>query len=112
MKKYADFAVSQTLELLSIDSPSGYTAAAAEWVCGAFRVLGFEAHLTKKGGVIADLGGVDISALEAFSRLMQDADWARAFWSDFVMMLLFSAIGLVFQAIALSKSVKRPTGIN
>ncbi len=59
MKKYADFAVSQTLELLSIDSPSGYTAAAAEWVCGAFRVLGFEAHLTKKGGVIADLGGVD-----------------------------------------------------
>lgn len=59
MKKYADFAVSQTLELLSIDSPSGYTAAAAEWVCGAFRALGFEAHLTNKGGVIADLGGVD-----------------------------------------------------
>ena len=63
-------------------------------------------------GMGAAEAGVDISALEAFSLLMQDADWARAFWSDFVMMLLFSAIGVVFQAIALSKSVKRPTGIN
>lgn len=63
-------------------------------------------------GMVAAEAGVDISTLEAFSLLMQDAEWARAFWSDFVMMLLFSAIGVVFQTIALAKSVKRPTGIN
>ena len=46
MKKYADFAVWQTLELLSFDCPSGFTGAAADWVCGAFRVLGFEGLLS------------------------------------------------------------------
>ncbi len=58
-RKYADFAWQQTQELLAIDSPSGYTADAAAWVRDAFEGLGCPAHITVKGGVIADLGGKD-----------------------------------------------------
>ena len=54
---YANYAWEQTAALLAIDSPSGYTAKAAEWVREAFESLGFAAHITTKGGVIADLGG-------------------------------------------------------
>ena len=57
--KYADFAWEQTVSLLAIDSPSGYTRAAAEWVKQAFEQLGFTATITVKGGVIIDLGGKD-----------------------------------------------------
>ena len=58
-KTYADYAWQQTAALLAIDSPSGYTAKAAVWVKEAFEALGFAAHITTKGGVIADLGGED-----------------------------------------------------
>ena len=58
-KLYADFAWEQAAELLAIDSPTGYTNAAAAWVKNAFEALGFKAFITTKGGVIADLGGKD-----------------------------------------------------
>lgn len=57
--RYADFAWEQTAALLAVDSPSGYTEKAALWVKKAFEDLGFAAHITTKGGVIADLGGED-----------------------------------------------------
>ena len=57
--KYADYAWEQTSALLAIDSPSGYTRKAAEWVREAFEKLGFRAEITVKGGVIIDLGGKD-----------------------------------------------------
>ena len=56
-RMYAEYAWEKTETLLSIDSPSGYTAKAALWVKEAFEKLGFEAVITTKGGVIADLGG-------------------------------------------------------
>ena len=56
---YADLAWDMTAQLLAIDSPSGYTHRAAQWVAQAFRDMGFEAKLTAKGGVLADLGGTD-----------------------------------------------------
>ena len=58
-KRYADFAWEQAADLLAIDSPTGYTKAAALWVKEAFEKLGFSARITTKGGVIADLGGMD-----------------------------------------------------
>ena len=58
-KNYADYAWEQTAALLAIDSPTGYTAAAAAWVRDAFAVLGFYAKITTKGGVLVDLGGED-----------------------------------------------------
>lgn len=58
-RTYADFAVEKTVELLAIDSPSGYTDAAAEWVRDTFASLGYDAKITTKGGVLIDLGGTD-----------------------------------------------------
>ena len=60
-KTYADFAWEQTAQLLSIDSPTGFTKYAAAWVKGAFEVLGFPATITTKGGVLVDLGGEDVN---------------------------------------------------
>ena len=54
---YADYAWEQTAALLAIDSPSGFTAKAAQWVKEAFENLGFSAEITRKGGVLIDLGG-------------------------------------------------------
>ncbi len=56
-KSYADFAWEQTAQLLSIDSPTGFTKYAAAWVKSVFEVLGFPATITTKGGVLVDLGG-------------------------------------------------------
>ena len=58
-QKYVDFAVEETMALLAIDSPSGYTEQAARACLHEFQALGFEAWLTGKGGVVADLGGAD-----------------------------------------------------
>ena len=58
-RKYADFSWEQTASLLAVDSPTGYTDKAAAWVKAAFEALGFPAHITAKGGVLADLGGED-----------------------------------------------------
>ena len=58
---YADYAWEQTQALLAIDSPSGYTDAAAQWVKNNFEKLGFSAQITTKGGVLIDLGGENIN---------------------------------------------------
>ena len=58
-RSYADHSWEQASRLLSIDSPSGFTAKAAEFVKAAFEEMGFSACFTKKGGVLADLGGAD-----------------------------------------------------
>ena len=58
-RMYAEYAWEKTETLLSIDSPSGFTEKAASWVRDAFAALGFNAHITAKGGVLVDLGGED-----------------------------------------------------
>jgi len=58
-RSYADYSWEQAANLLAIDSPSGFTARAAEWVKEAFESLGFPAKITVKGGVVIDLGGED-----------------------------------------------------
>ena len=57
MENYVDFAVQKAVELLAIDSPTGYTAEAEEFVLREFRALGFAAERTAKGGILIDLGG-------------------------------------------------------
>ena len=54
---YAEFAWEQTEKLLAIDSPTGFTEKAADFVKNAFEKLGFSAKLTEKGGVLVNLGG-------------------------------------------------------
>ena len=59
MRNYVDYSVNKAVELLNIDSPTGYTEKAAEWVRDEFAALGFKAQITVKGGVIVALGGKD-----------------------------------------------------
>ena len=58
-KTYAEYATEKAVSLLAIDSPTGYTGAAAEWVKAEFAALGYPAEITTKGGVLVDLGGID-----------------------------------------------------
>lgn len=57
MIKYTEFAVEKTCELLAIDSPTGFTDGAVRYVKDEFEALGFKATVTRKGGVLVDLGG-------------------------------------------------------
>ncbi len=59
MESYVSFAVEKTMELLAIDSPTGYTTEAEAYVLKEFSALGFEAKRTTKGGILIDLGGAD-----------------------------------------------------
>ena len=43
---YARYAVEKAVQLLAIDSPTGFTDKAAEWVQEAFTSLGFAAQKT------------------------------------------------------------------
>lgn len=54
---YIDYAVEKTLQLLEVDSPTGYTDNVASSLMEEFSSLGFEVRKTNKGGVIVDLGG-------------------------------------------------------
>ena len=67
-QKYVDYAVEQTMKMLAIDSPTGYTEQAAGACLNEFRALGCKAWLTGKGGVVAELGGEN----------EQDALWVEA----------------------------------
>ena len=55
--KYVDYIVEKVQKLLAIDSPTGYTKVAAEFVMEEYRKLGYEPTMTVKGGVLVDLGG-------------------------------------------------------
>lgn len=55
--KYAEKAWEYAAGLLAVDSPTGFTDMAADWVCKKFAELGFDAKITTKGGVLVDFGG-------------------------------------------------------
>ena len=56
---YVDYILDVTSRLLAVDSPSGFTKGAAEFVMKEFASLGFSPELTGKGGVLVRLGGRD-----------------------------------------------------
>ena len=62
-KKYVDYAVEKTLDLLKIDSPSGFTVKAVDFVAEEFKKLGYTSVITQNGGVLGDLGGYDNALL-------------------------------------------------
>lgn len=55
---YTNYIVEQFQALAAIPSPSGMTRDAAEYTKAAFEALGYKACLTRKGGVLVELGGV------------------------------------------------------
>ena len=54
-RKYAEYATKKAAELIAIDSPTGFTKMAAEWVKNEFEALGFKAEMSEKGGVCITL---------------------------------------------------------
>lgn len=54
-QQYVDYIVEETKKILAIDSPSGFTKEAAEYVMQAYRSLGYEPELTVKGGVFVKI---------------------------------------------------------
>ncbi|MBR2896150.1 MAG: M42 family metallopeptidase [Oscillospiraceae bacterium] len=52
MENFVNYSVEQAVRLLAIDSPSGYTKNAADYVVNACKELGITAEYTTKGGVI------------------------------------------------------------
>ncbi len=55
LTSYTDFLLEKLLELLAIDSPTGYTAEAAQYVYDVFASLGYKPQKTVKGGVLVNL---------------------------------------------------------
>ena len=55
LEQYTDFIVEKAVKVLSVDSPTGYTAQAAELVYNEFKALGYAPELTVKGGVLVKL---------------------------------------------------------
>lgn len=56
-KKYVDYILEETKKILAIDSPTGYTKNAAEFIKSEYEKMGYKATLTFKGGVLVELGG-------------------------------------------------------
>ena len=54
---YSSLAIDYTKELLTIDSPTGMTAKAEQYVVDKLSDMGYAVKHTNKGGVLADLGG-------------------------------------------------------
>lgn len=55
MEQRTNSCVRRAVELLAIDSPSGYTRQAAEHVMGAYEAMGLRPEMTRKGGVMVCL---------------------------------------------------------
>lgn len=55
-KKYLEYILEETKKILSIDSPSGFTEKAAQYVMDAYTSLGYAPVRTVKGGVLCEIG--------------------------------------------------------
>ena len=91
--KYAEYATEKTVELLSIDSPTGYTDKAAKWVKDEFSKLGFDAKTTKGSGdqgadVLATKNGVSFAiqckkySKPVGNKAVQEANAGRDFYKQ------------------------------
>ena len=54
-QQITDGCMKRAVELLAIDSPTGYTWMAAEHVTDAYRIMGLAPEITRKGGVLVCL---------------------------------------------------------
>ena len=54
-----EYVLEQTKQVLAIDSPTGYTKEAADYIISAYEALGYHPVKTVKGGVLVEIGGTD-----------------------------------------------------
>ena len=59
-KELLEYTLRQCKSLIAVDSPSGYTQKAADYLIKELCALGYNPTLTAKGCVLADLGGEDM----------------------------------------------------
>lgn len=59
MEKYMCYLIDRLEEIMAVDSPSGYTNDAVNYIKNELVSLGYSPKLTTKGGLICDLGGKD-----------------------------------------------------
>lgn len=59
MERYVEYSIEETKKILAIDSPTGYTGNAADFVMEEYEKLGYSPIKTEKGGVLVDLGGAE-----------------------------------------------------
>ena len=57
MSNKTDKILNYARELISIDSPTGFTAKATNYAVDTLKKLGYDPCVTRKGSVLADLGG-------------------------------------------------------
>ena len=57
MEEITKYILEQLQNLLSIDSPTGYTKNVADYLMAEYKKLGYTPKRTVKGGVLTDLGG-------------------------------------------------------
>lgn len=57
MMDYSSYILEETKRILAIDSPTGYTRQAADYVYNLYKSFGYEPTITKKGGVLVCLNG-------------------------------------------------------
>ncbi len=57
MEQYTRYAVEHTMQLLNIDSPTGYTRNVTDYLLETLHTLGFEPVRNRKGSVCCTLGG-------------------------------------------------------
>ncbi len=60
MKAYIDYILEETKHILLIDSPTGFTGRAADYVMEKYEELGYCPVKTEKGGILVELGGRDL----------------------------------------------------
>lgn len=58
--KYMDYILDTMEKLLAIPSPSGYTREAADFVINELQTMGYQPQMTRKRGVVCDLGGENV----------------------------------------------------
>ena len=57
LEPYVEYCVEETRKVLDIDSPTGFTRKAAEFVMDEYRKLGYEPKMTTKGGILVKVAG-------------------------------------------------------
>ncbi len=76
-----------------------------------FMILSvFVVYIIEAGQVMRDLN-IPISGAEAFFECMKDSEFVGYFIGDLALTLLFTAIGIVYQIVAMFKQVKRKNSI-
>lgn len=70
----------------------------------------FASYLIAAGAAVAE-AELHMSAMDALLLLLEDQEFAGAFYSDLAMLFIFTIVGIIIIIIALARQIKRPKNI-